>query len=247
MSEPAAALIAPPERAKRFGLRPPSLWTWWLELRVVGEAALIVPAAPWLCAQPRGSGEDILVIPGYSTSDAATAPLRWYLRRLGYRAHPWGLGVNRGVPEKDAERLIERMDALPDRPLTVIGWSLGGVIARLVARARPDKISHVVTLGTPVEGGPKYTITANFFSDERNVDLDSFEAHVHKINSEGLSVPLTVIYSQCDAIVSWQASVDRYNSHARHIPLRWSSHTGLVLSPFVWATLAQALASADLN
>ena len=242
MSEPSPAVDSTLDREQAFSLSAPPEWWRWTEVRAIAEAASLVPTAPWLWAQPKGRGEDVVVIPGFATGDAVTAPLRWYLEKLGYRSHPWGLGVNRGNPEADAERLTARLDEIGEQPISLVGWSLGGVVARLVARQRPDRIRQVITLGSPVEGGPKYTAAGPLFAAKRRYNLDEFEAHVHQINKEGLSVPLTVIYSKADGIVGWRAAVDRYNAHARHTVLKRASHTGLIVNPIVWSTVAQALA-----
>lgn len=245
MSEPATdqRRVAPADRAQAFDLRPPASWLTYAEVRGAAEAVSLLVAAPWLARQPRGSGRDVIVIPGFATDDRVMAPLRWYLARLGHRAHPWTLGVNRGNPEADGERLAARLARYYARgPVDIVGWSLGGVVARLVARLRPERVRRVVTLGTPVEGGPKYTVGGASFAERRDVDLDRFEAEVHDINGEGLQSELTVIYSESDGIVGANAAVDRYNPHAQHVRLRYASHTGLIVNPRVWAEIAQALA-----
>lgn len=238
-----AASSAADQRAEAFGLRAPSRWLRWAEVRSVGEAASLLAAAPWLARQPRGSGRTVVLIPGFAADDRFMAPLRWYLRRLGHDAQPWGLGTNRGDPEAEAERLIARVDALPEGPVDLVGWSLGGVVARLTARARPDRVGRIVTLGTPVEGGPKYTAVGDLFAQRRKIDLEAVEAAAHAINSEGLTADLTVIYSEADGIVGAEAAVDRYNAHARHVRLRYASHVGLIANPKVFVEVARALSS----
>jgi hypothetical protein len=114
------------------------------------------------------------------------------------------------------------------------------VVARLVARLRPAAVREVVTLGTPVEGGPKYTAVGDRFARAQGIDLDEFEGHVHAINREGVEVPVTAIYSRSDGIVGWRAAIDRYNAHARHVRLP-CSHLGMGVNPLVWRTIAQIL------
>lgn len=232
-----------PERARTFGLRRPAGWLRYAEVRGLFEGASLLAAAPWLAQQPRGSGRNVVVIPGFATDDWVTAPLRWYLDRMGHRAQPWTLGVNRGDPEKDGERLAAHLgEVYAGEAVDLVGWSLGGVVARLVARLRPDHVRRVVTLGTPVEGGPKYTAAGDIFARRQKIDLDAFEAEAHSINKEGLQSELTIIYSDSDGIVGSEAAVDRYNDHARHVRLRYASHTGLIVNPRVWAEVARALA-----
>ena len=230
------------ERAARYDLRPPARSLKYLEARALIEGASILPAAPWLLAQPRGDGRQIMVLPGFMFDDRSTWPLRRFLRYLGYESLPWHLGRNRGRPEHDAELLARRLPEVrrPDEPITLIGWSLGGVVARLVAQTRPEAVREVITLGTPVEGGPKYTAVGDRFARAQGIDLDEFEGHVHDINREGVTAPVTAIYSRSDGIVGWRAAIDRYNTHARHVRLP-CSHLGMGVNPLVWRTIAQVL------
>ncbi|MDJ0909144.1 MAG: alpha/beta hydrolase [Woeseiaceae bacterium] len=230
------------DRETRYGLRQPRRGFRYLEARALAELASIIPASPWLLSQPAGDGRKVVVIPGFLFSDGSTWLLRQYLRYLGYDALPWSMGRNRGEPERDAERLLTRLTEgrRDDERMTLIGWSLGGVIARLVARHDPALVDQVITLGTPVEGGPKYTSAGEIFARKRGIDLDAFERHVHAINSEGVERPLTVIYSRTDGVVHWRAAIDRYNAHAKHIRVR-SSHLGLGVNPAVWRLIAQTL------
>lgn len=224
-------------------LRPPTLAARLLEARAPLEFWSLLPAAGMLRRQPRGDGRPLVVLPGFTADDRSTAPLRGYLSWLGYDARPWGLGRNRGDPERDAERLLARLGG-DGPPVTLVGWSLGGVVARLVASGAPERVREVVTLGTPVEGGPKYTSTASLYARARGVDLDAFERHVHEVNARGVPVPLTIVYSRSDGVVGWRAALDRYNPGARHVEVR-GSHLGLGVSPTVWRILARILAGLE--
>jgi pimeloyl-ACP methyl ester carboxylesterase len=104
----------------------------------------------------------VIVVPGFRTGDRATAPLRAYLRRLGYDARGWGLGINHGHPESDRDRLaaIVQDVATEHGPVGLVGWSLGGVIVREVARELPHHVDGVVLFGSPIIGGPTHTIAA---------------------------------------------------------------------------------------
>ena len=143
-------------RAGHFRLSPPSPGTGFLEARALFEFSSLLPAAPSLLSLPRGDGRPVMTLPGFGADDASTWPLRRFLKTLGYQPMPWGLGVN-GDPEVAANRLLERLPALlaGEERLTLIGWSLGGVVARLIAHHAPEAVREVITMGTPVEGGPK--------------------------------------------------------------------------------------------
>jgi len=214
------------------------------------EAVLELVRIPWyapsLARQPRGNGELVLVLPGYGAGDASTLPLRSYLRWLGYRADGWGLGTNRGdVPDlipKVTQVVTERAER-EGRPVRLVGWSLGGYLAREAARESPDSVQRVVTLGTPVVGGPKYTAVAPVY-ERQGVDLDAIEADVEARNEVPLRVPVHAIYSRKDGVVAWQACIDRHNDEVEHVEVT-STHVGLGLSPVVYRIVAQRLARSD--
>ena len=107
---------------------------------------------------PRGplDGEPVLVVPGFLCSDETTLALRKELAAGGFRVHGWKLGWNLGARADTLERMRQRVDSLGyDKPILVVGWSLGGVFAREFARHHPDKIKAVVTLGSPFSGDPR--------------------------------------------------------------------------------------------
>lgn len=238
------ATTAVPERRQRYDLQSPNPALKFLEPRALLEAASLVPAAPFLAKQAKGDGRQIMLLPGFMADERAMWPLQRYLQYLGYEALPWGIGRNNGRPEQDAVRVLERIDGVRrgDEPITLIGWSLGGVIAREVARQRPDLVREVITLGTPVEGGPKYTTTSRKFAENNGIDLDALEQRIHEINAHGIDCPLTVLYSRSDGIVDWRAAIDRYNPQARHKRIR-GSHLGMAFNPVVWRFVARTLAS----
>lgn len=190
---------------------------------------------------PRGTGGPVLVVPGFLTGDGATLVMRRFLGRLGHRPVGWGLGINRG----QIERLMPRVIALAERvgagaPLKLVGWSLGGVVARELARERPDLVERVVTLGTPVVGGAKYTFTARHYA-RRGVDLDAIEARIAARNAEPLLVPVTAIYTRADQVVSWRACLDPNPANdVRHVEVA-TSHIGLGFDPATLRIVAQAL------
>jgi pimeloyl-ACP methyl ester carboxylesterase len=201
--------------------------------------ALGIPA---LATAPRGAGERVLVLPGFAASDVSTGVLRAVLRGLGHDARGWGLGRNRG----DVRELVPRVETLvarhadeTGRPVRLVGWSLGGVIAREVARDRPELVDRIVTMGSPIVGGPKYTATATTFR-RRGIDLDAIEAAVAERERRAIGVPLSVIYSKRDGIVSWRACIDETNPCVEHHEVA-ASHTGLGFSAEVLAIVARAL------
>ncbi|MGH0031340.1 MAG: esterase/lipase family protein [Myxococcota bacterium] len=198
---------------------------------------------PGLVRQPRGRGQRVLVLPGYGAGDASTGVLRAYVRYLGYRPLGWGLGRNDGEVPDLMPRVAERLDAVAREeggPVGLIGWSLGGYLAREAARDRPGAAQQVITLGSPVVGGPKYTAVAEAYR-RRGVDLDAIEAEVEARNRQPLETPVTAVYSRSDGVVAWQACIDRHAPNVEHVEVA-TTHLGLGFSPQVFAIIAQRLA-----
>ncbi|TFG95332.1 MAG: alpha/beta fold hydrolase, partial [Myxococcales bacterium] len=162
---------------------------------------------------------------------------------LGYRARGWGLGRNHGAVPDLLPRVVERLDALAreeGRAIGLIGWSLGGYLAREAARERPKAAHHVITLGSPVVGGPKYTAVAGAYR-RRGIDLDEIEAQVAARNRQSLETPVTAVYSRSDAVVAWQACIDHCAPNVEHVEVE-TTHLGLGFSPEVFEIIAQRLA-----
>ena len=221
-------------------LTPPNPSSLLREVRIVREIPRLVLGVPRLAAAPRGSGDPVLLLPGIGSDDWATAPLRAYLRRLGHDARGWGLGRNHGDVEALAESVTGVVHALQQaagRRVHLVGWSLGGVVAREVARAHPDLVAQVISYGSPVVGGPVYTIMGRRYSPEAIAHILDL---VEQATQTPIPVPLTSIYSREDAVVAWRASVDTQHEHTRHIEVR-STHAGLGLDPDVWLAVAHRL------
>lgn len=104
----------------------------------------------------QGNGRPVLVLPGFMASDNTTARLRRSLAQGGFAAHGWGLGRNMGVSTDMLDAIDARVNAIAaDRPVTLIGWSLGGLIAREYAKRAPDRVKRVITMGSPFSGDPR--------------------------------------------------------------------------------------------
>jgi len=219
-------------------------------LRVLREARGLVELPrllfrfPELARQPRGQGQPVLILPGYGAGDGSTAILKSYLRLLGYRARGWGLGRNTGSVSELLPRVLKRVASLARRnnqKVHLIGWSFGGYLARELARERADLVGRIITLGTPIIGGPKYTIVAKSFR-RRGIDVDAMAAAIELRNQILLSTPVIAIYSRKDAVVAWQACIDPNAANVEHIEVR-TTHLGFGFSPDVYKIIAQRLAS----
>jgi hypothetical protein len=111
---------------------------------------------------------------------------------------------------------------------------------REVARISPTAVAEVITMGTPVVGGPKYTQVAELFARRENIDLEELEREIHHRNLQRIECPLTCIYSRSDGVVAWQASIDSYNPQARNVRVA-GSHLGMGFNPLVWRIIARTL------
>ncbi|MEO1027854.1 MAG: alpha/beta hydrolase [Pseudomonadota bacterium] len=192
----------------------------------------------------RGDGRPIILAPGYLSNDLSMRGLRKYLQRLGYKAAGWDLGFNDGRVRKLVDELEMHVRQAANRfeePVTLIGWSLGGVVAREVARRQPDAVREVITLGSPINGGPKYTSIGTAYAYLYSIDLDGLEQEIQELASEGLTQRVTSIFSKTDGIVGWRSSVDTFNEQARNIAVS-GGHFGLGNNRLVWRIIAETLA-----
>jgi dienelactone hydrolase len=213
------------------------------ELRGLWELPRLLLHSRGLAKQPGGRGQRVLVLPGYGASDASTGVLRAYVRFLGYRPLGWGLGSNNGEVPDLLPRVVERLETLArveGAPIRLIGWSLGGYLAREAARERPLAAQQVITLGSPVVGGPKYTAVAGAYR-RRGIDLDAIEAEVMARYRQTLDTPVTAVYSRNDGVVAWQACIDRHSPNVEHVEVE-ATHLGLGFSPEVFRIIAERLA-----
>lgn len=203
-------------------------------------------AARWreLGDAPRGDGHPVLVLPGLFNSDRANIVLRHHLRRLGYAAVGWGMGRNLGTRTIGAngERLMERiadLHAETGTPVTLIGISLGGIMARVAAHRRPDLVRGVITISSPFAGHPSATNVWRPFewlSGERIGDPAVLERLAEA--AAPLPMPSTAIWSRSDGLVNgFTCRTDQ----CRAVEVR-SSHLWVQMRAAVLAAVAQALA-----
>lgn len=139
-----------------------------------------------------------------------------------------------GVPylcDLATARIRQRAEELGG-PVTLVGWSLGGYIAREVARDLPEQVAHVVTMGSPVIGGPKYTRAAAFFK-KKGYNLDWIESESAKRDAVPINQPITSIVSKADGIVDWRAAIDNVSPNVEHHYVK-SQHLGMGFSKEVW-------------
>lgn len=221
---------------------PPRRSGLFNEIGILREPLRLAARTPGLVRAPRGDGRLTVTIPGWFAPESSLAPIRGFLARTGHDARSWGLGVIRNDVEAMRDRFIDRLERQVDaaqRPAHLVGWSLGGVIARETARDRPDLVHRVVTFGTPAVGGPTFTAGADRLGPDECRRIEALQTELDETNP--IATPITAIYTRRDGVVDWRACIDRYSTNVDHVEVR-STHVGLGLDPDVWLTTARALA-----
>lgn len=196
---------------------------------------------------PRAEGRPVLVLPGLLAGDFSTRPLRNLLYRTGSHVHGWHLGRNLGpTPEVEAglRALVERLADRHQQPLSIVGWSLGGIFARSVASERPDLVTQVITLGTPFAmDHPGQTRAQRAYDRYAHLHAPGRGLPIPAEVRGPLPVPATSIWSKQDGIVAWRASLEQPSATAENIAV-FSSHLGLGHHPAVLWAVADRLAQA---
>lgn len=232
---PASADVPPPRRAF-FSEWPRAAW------------GLMRLAAEWhhLPRAPHGDGRPVLLLPGLFNSDRSNLVLRAYLRRLGYRPYGWALGRNFGVRATgpEAERLVARIAAIhaeTGEKVTLVGVSLGGIMARLVAHRRPELVREVITVSSPFAGPPTATNVWRQFewlTGEKIAD-PQVKARLAEAGRP-LPVPATAIWSRSDGLVNGYICREGKGSGCRDIEIS-SSHLFVQMRPETLRAVAQVL------
>jgi pimeloyl-ACP methyl ester carboxylesterase len=228
--------------------RSPSLGLFLAEgPRAFQEATATLVAAPLLSRLPRADGGPVLVLPGLMTGDVNTSALRWWLRRAGSEAHTWDLGLNVGpvrrVEQGLSRRLLELSDAAGGQ-VSLVGWSLGGIFARALARRHPEAVRQVVTLGSPFRrrsAVARQTPANLVYESLGRFHVPGSDLVVFETSDEPVPVPATAVYSRSDGVAPWQTCLDVVSPTAENIRVR-SSHVGMPVHPAVLYAVADRLA-----
>lgn len=226
-------------------LRAPNAWLLLLEGRAPWEYAALLAATPWLKKLPHGDGHPVLVFPGPGANDLSTAPLRALLDSLGYMTQPWGQGFNFGPRAGVLEQIKHDLQALHrrhHRKVSLLGWSLGGIYARELAKECRDLVRCVITLGTPFTGHPRATNAWRFF--ELVSGHTSNDPALMEAIRQPPPVPTTSIYSKTDGVVAWRCSVNEPGPLVENIEVH-ASHIGLGFNPMALYALADRLAQPE--
>ncbi|SDS64702.1 hypothetical protein SAMN05444158_2717 [Bradyrhizobium canariense] len=228
-------------------LRPPSPLLMLAEARGIFEFNASLLLSPLLMRAPKGDGHPVLALPGFLASDLSMAPMRRYLRDLGYDTYAWRMGRNVGGVSRMRAALRDRLTEIhtaTGRKVSIIGWSLGGVYARDLALQLPDIVRSVITLGSPFSGDVRATNATRLYEALSGETVDD-ASELRMAIAGDLPMPTTSIYSRTDGIVNWRTSVLRPSDTAENIEVYLASHIGLgVNAAALWA-IADRLAQAE--
>lgn len=226
-------------------VKAPGWFLLVLEGRAPWELWASLVAAPVLRHAPKGDGHPVLVFPGLAAGDLTTLVLRNFLKDRGYAPYAWEQGLNRGPRPGVIEACVARIKQLRAEHgcrVSLVGWSLGGVYARELAKMVPDDVRLVITLGTPFSGPPKATNAwrlYEFVSGQRVVDNEQIAAL-----KKTPPVPTTSIFSRTDGVVAWQCSVEQETERSENIEVH-ASHVGMGMNPTALYAIADRLAQAE--
>jgi pimeloyl-ACP methyl ester carboxylesterase len=219
-------------------LRPPGLGLLLAEARGILEFNASLLLAPLLLRAPRGDGHPVLTLPGFLGSDLSMAPMRRYLKEIGYDSHAWNMGRNIGGVSRMRASLRDRLAEIHDitgRKVSLVGWSLGGVYARDLAHQMPELVRYVVTLGSPFANDVRATNATRLYEALTGEAVEE-NSELRNAIAGDLPVPTTSIYSRSDGIVNWRTCLLRPSDTAENVEVHLASHIGLgVNAAALWA------------
>jgi pimeloyl-ACP methyl ester carboxylesterase len=228
-------------------LRPPGLGLLLAEMRGIFELNASLLLSPLLMRAPKGDGHPVLTLPGFLAGDLSMAPMRRYLKELGYDAHAWNMGRNTGGISRMRAALRERIAGIHEssgRKVSLVGWSLGGVYARDLALQAPQLVRYVVTLGSPFANDVRATNATRLY-EALSGEAVGDDPELREAISGDLPVPTTSIYSRADGVVNWRTCLLRPSATAENVEVYLASHVGLGVNPAALWAVADRLAQPE--
>ena len=224
----------------------PPMWMSLLETRAAIEYASWRAALPLLERLPHGDGHPVLVLPGFTAADRSTTRLRLLLRKLGYRTYGWRLGANLGPTPHIVDGLARRIEKIRDtnhhQSISVVGWSLGGIFGRLLAREYPDMFRQVITLGSPFRMQPgDRSAVSRIWDSLSDLHDKRFMQVLETHDRPPLEIPATSIYTRTDGVVHWRLCLEKKGPISENVEV-FGSHSGMGFNPAVAYVVADRLA-----
>ena len=215
-------------------------------LRWLVDLSVLPLAMPWLLTAPRGDGHGVLVLPGLLATDTSTVALRRFLSWQGYDVRGWDMGRNHGPTEAVLAGLPRALLDHAERtggPVSLVGWSLGGVFARELARQHPNQVRQVITLGSPFAlRHSRQSYAHGPYQRLSHLHADGAQLPRREQTAQPIGVPSTSVYSRWDGIVSWQACVEPETDLHQNVEVR-CSHLGFGVDLATLWVIADRLAS----
>jgi pimeloyl-ACP methyl ester carboxylesterase len=202
----------------------------FLEGRAISELGAFLGALPLLSLAPKGDGHPVLVLPGLVASDTSTRPLR-------------NLGLRQGVQHAMVD-LVHELNDTHGRKVSLVGWSLGGLYARQLAKMMPERVRSVTTLGSPFAAGPKATNAWRVYEMASGRRADQEDARFGGSLAGTPPMPTTAIFSRTDGICAWQGCMEKTTATSESIEVE-SSHCGMGHHPAVVYAVADRLAQPE--
>ena len=225
---------------------PSWLWSLLEAPRAITEASTLIPAQSLLKDLAPGDGHPVMTLPGFLASDRSTRVLRRYIYHWGYDSFRWRQGRNVGPNRQNKlERMLDvRLEKIykeTGRKVSLVGWSLGGLYAREIARRNPDLVRCVVTLGSP-HGNPRATNAWRIYEAVSGISVDDslIQDRIEKLREPVGDVPVTAIFSKSDAIVSPDIAKLPAGKNVENIGIN-TSHLGMGFNPIVLYLIADRL------
>ena len=202
-------------------------------------------SVPLLRRALRGDGHTVLVLPGFLADDRSTFVLRAYLGSLGYNACGWGLRRNVGPTPEILEGMEQRLVRLAESagtPVSLVGWSLGGMFARGLGRNRPECVRQIVTLGSPFRSkSPIGSHATQSFERLAHMHVPQTELPPAETDQDQLDVPVSAVYTKADGVVAWRSCLQDAGIRRENIEV-FGSHCGLGHNPTAMWVVADRLA-----
>lgn len=186
-----------------------------------------------------GGGRSIVVLPGFMASDRTTSRLRRSLSAAGFDVHGWGLGRNRGIRADTLDRLAQQIAQRGvQAPVTLVGWSLGGLVAREYAKRYPESVARVITLGSPFSGSPRANNAWRVYEWVARHKVDA--PPIDTILAEKPPVPTIAFWSAQDGVVAPHSA--RGNESERDRPVKLGcSHMAFIADPHAIRVIAEVI------
>jgi pimeloyl-ACP methyl ester carboxylesterase len=227
--------------------KPPHLFWTLSEGRSIYEFGAFQLLRKAMTDLPKGDGRPVLVLPGFLATDLSTRPMRSLLADLNYEPHGWGLGQNLRFDEhreREMGDLVKGVYGRAGRKISIIGWSLGGVFARELAKMYPDKVRSVITLGSPISNDRNHSSARHLFEAINGRETNPQRQGRYAALEEAPPVPTTSILTKTDGIVAWRGSLQKKAPQTENIIVP-ASHVGLGVNPLVMVAIADRLAQAE--